>query len=104
MLTSSHKPAGTLDVEGGDDGVDKGWGLVLSASIKRIHVGNDAPELGILNVFCYKSICCHQKLIGMNLKVIGRRTEMKQVDGVANGKYGIYIALQIFPFFREISR
>ena len=104
MLASPHKPAGALDVESRDDGVDKGWRLVLSASIKRIHVGNDAPELAILDVFCNKSICCHQKLIGMNLKEIGRRTEMKQVDGVANGKYGIYIALQIFPFFREISR
>ena len=104
MLTSPHKPAGALDVEGGDDGVDKGRSLVLSASIKRIHVGNDAPEFGILDVFCNKSICCHHEITGMNLKKIGRRTEMKQVDGVANGKYSLHIPLQIFPFFREISR
>ena len=104
MLTSSHKPAGALDVERGDDGVDKGWSLVLSASIKRIHVGNDASEFGILDVFCNKSICCHHEITGMNLKEVCCRTEMKQVDGIGNGKYSLHIPLQIFPFFREISR
>ena len=29
MFTSAFKPAGALDVESGDNGVDKGWRLVL---------------------------------------------------------------------------
>ena len=73
--------------------MDKGWRLILSATIKWIHVCHDTAQLLILDVLGDKGIRRHEEVVGMHSKGIGGRTKIKKISLIGKGEDSRHISL-----------
>ena len=104
MTAAINKPAGTMNVQRTDDGMNVCWCLVGTTAIQRIHIGQHTPQTFVLDIFGNKGISSHQKVIGLSKEphLTCRRSQIEQIHLVSDSQYGIDITLQISLLFRKI--
>ena len=105
MLAAPHKAAGTADVQGADQCMYVGWGLVGPPAIERIHISQHAAQPFVAGVFGYVVVGCHQEVVGLDKEphLTARRSQVEEVYFAGHVQHAVHIARQVLPFLWKLT-